>query len=682
MQQWKRIAGILLLFFFCIPTVWAQEKRPMTMIDMLEVPSLRGPQLSPDGKQVLFVLSETDWKKNRQISHIWRINVDGTGLVQMTSGENGEHSPVWSPDGKMIAFLARRGEAKQTQIYLIANSGGEAQQLSHHETSVSSIQWSPDGQYIYFLASDPKTKEEKEREKKKDDVYAFDENYKQRHLWRISVRTGKEGRITEGNFSVLSYRLSRDGKKIVFHRGPTPLYDDFDEGEVWVMDADGANAIQLTHNQVPEYGARLSPDNRYVLFLSDANEKFEPYYNDNIFIVPAEGGTPKLLAPDLPYEIRSADWCAEGKTIYFLANTGVRTELFAMNWKKETVKQLTSGDHTIYSWSYNPQARAHVFCVRDPENPGDVWFFRYGKLQRVTHVFDYLRQYFLLPKQEAIRWKGEDGVTVEGILIYPLNYQKGKRYPVVVHTHGGPASSSKFGFSSWSVYAPVLAAKGYAVFLPNYRGSTGYGDDFLRDMVGHYFNQSHKDVMTGVDYLIEKGIADPERLAKRGWSAGGHMTNKIITYTDRFKAASSGAGAVNWISMYGQSDVRIYRTPWFGGTPWQKDAPIDVYWEHSPLKYIWRVKTPTIIFVGEKDVRVPPPQSVELYRALKSNGVPTKLYIAPREPHGWRELRHRLFKMNAEMEWFEKYVMNREYEWEKAPEKGKGDLWRKSTLKP
>jgi dipeptidyl aminopeptidase/acylaminoacyl peptidase len=173
--------------------------------------------------------------------------------------------------------------------------------------------------------------------------------------------------------------------------------------------------------------------------------------------------------------------------------------------------------------------------------------------------------------------------------------------------------------------------------------------------------------MAGVDRVIAMGIADPDRLAKMGWSAGGHMTNKIITFTDRFKAAASGAGAANWISMYAQSDVRSYRTPWFGGTPWQKNAPIDVYWDSSPLKHVANVKTPTLFLVGEKDVRVPPPQSVEMYRALRANGIPTRLYVAPREPHGWAELRHQLFKANVELEWFERWVRQRPYTWEKAP---------------
>jgi dipeptidyl aminopeptidase/acylaminoacyl peptidase len=296
-------------------------------------------------------------------------------------------------------------------------------------------------------------------------------------------------------------------------------------------------------------------------------------------------------------------------------------------------------------------------------------------------VFAYLARDFKHPRQEKVEWKGADGTTVEGMLYYPLDYRSGEKYPVAVQTHGGPQASDKFGFGSWGSYIQALTAKGYAVFKPNYRGSTGYGDAFMRDMVGSYFKNSHLDVMTGVDHLIKIGLADPDRLVKMGWSGGGHMTNKIVTFTNRFKAASSGAGAANWVSMYAQSDVRTYRTPWFGGTPWQKNAPIDLYWEHSPLKYVSNVTTPTIFLVGENDVRVPPPQAVEMYRALKSNGVPTHLYIGPREPHGWQELRHQLFKMNVELDWFEKYAMGRRYTWEKAPEEEKKKEPSKTSLR-
>lgn len=244
---------------------------------------------------------------------------------------------------------------------------------------------------------------------------------------------------------------------------------------------------------------------------------------------------------------------------------------------------------------YQPRCDLHVLSLDWPDNPGDLWLWGPGLsgLTPLTRVFDCLAEQFHLPRWERIEWRSRDRGTIEGLLIDLLDYREGERYPLVVQTHGGPASSDRFGFGgSATRYHPVLAAQGYAIFKPNYRGSTGYGNAFLRDMVGHYFHNSHLDVLSGVDFLVQRRIGDPERLVKMGWSAGGHMTNKVITVTDRFRAASSGAGAVHWISMYAQSDVRTYRTPWFGGSPWEEGGPVENYWEHSPLKEIARVRTP------------------------------------------------------------------------------------------
>ncbi|MYB32327.1 MAG: S9 family peptidase [Acidobacteria bacterium] len=652
----------------------AQEKRPMTIVELIDVPSVGSPRLSPDGSELLYTRSDTDWEKNGRTTHIHRIAADGSGDVRLTNGENGESSPRWSPDGAWVAFLARRGESPVQQIHRMPNRGGEASPLTQHESSVQSFAFSPDGAHIYFLAPDPKTAEEKRKDDLRDDFFAFDEDYKQRHLFRVA--TAGDGprdaeRITRGDFSILEFRLSHDGTRIAHSRAPTPLLDNRDEGEVWLMDADGGNAIQLTDNTVIESGAQLSPDGSQVLFVSASSADLETYFNRNVFLVPAAGGPHRVLYEDWPYEANGAVWAPDG-SIYFIGNTGVRSQIFHAGVGDAEPTPLTAGDHSIVGWNF-AAAGQHVFGISNRENNGDIHLLPAagGDPVKVTSVFDYLDETFALPVQEAVRWNGEDGAEVEGLLFYPLDYQEGQRYPLVVQTHGGPRSSDKFRFGRWSNYVEILTARGYAVFKPNYRGSTGYGDEFLRDMVGHYFNQAHLDVMAGVDYLIERGIVDGDRMAKMGWSAGGHMTNKIITHTGRFKAASSGAGAVNWISMYGQSDVRHPRTPWFGGTPWQEDAPIDVYWGNSPLKDIYRVTTPTLVIVGENDVRVPAPQSVELYRALRTNGVDTHLYIAPREPHGLRELRHQLFKVNVELEWFERHVRGIDYEWEPAPgEKG------------
>jgi dipeptidyl aminopeptidase/acylaminoacyl peptidase len=646
----------------------------MKLVDLLDIPWISDPELSADGRQLLYVRSVADWSANRHVSHVWRVNVDGTGEVQLTSGTTGETSPRFSPDGKSIAFLAAREAGQPQQLFLISNSGGEARVLGRHPTAVSSIEWTPDGTAIYYLAEEAKTKEELERDQAKDDAFLFDENGKNRHLWRVDVATGKSTRITSGDFTVLSFELARDGRHLVYHRAPTGLLDALYESEVWLSGASGEDPIQLTKNGVPETEASLSPDNGQVLFLSTANERFDPYFNNKMFVVSARSGSaPRLLLPDLPYEIISAHWAADGNSIFFLANTGVRSELFRVDGAGGKPEQLTSGDHELRDWMYQPGSGKHVFAIDDALNPGDVWVLgtTTSAPARVTRVLDYVARDFKLPRQEAIHWTGKDGVTVEGLLYYPVDYVAGKRYPLAVQTHGGPPASDRFGWGYPAIYyvndEAVLAGMGYAVLKPNYRGSTGYGDKFLRDMIGHYFQNAHLDVLAGVDQVVSMGVADPDRLVKMGWSAGGHMTNKVITFTDRFKAAASGAGASNWVSMYAQSDMRRLRTAWFGETPWGKGAPIDVYWENSPLKYAAQVKTPTIFLVGSNDLRVPPQQSVEMYRALKSNGVPTHLYLFPREPHVLGELRHELYKMNAELDWFERYARGQHYVWESAP---------------
>jgi dipeptidyl aminopeptidase/acylaminoacyl peptidase len=681
-----------------------QAQRPMTLVDVLNVPRISDPQLSPDGRQILYVLSRADWKANKRISHIWRVQVDGANALQMTSGTEGETSPRWSPDGKTIAFVAKRAakpdaaagesrgqsrgdDANPSQIYLMPADGGEGRPLTKHPTSVSHIAWSSDGSVIYFGAPDEKTAEEKARDKAKDDVYGFDEDYRQPHIWKVEAgagraEAGREERITSGDYAITSFALSRDGRQFIVQRAPNPLLGSSDEDEVWIMNVDGSGARQLTHNKVPESGAEIAPDGSQVMFLAQANERFDPYYNRKIFLEPSSGGPTRVLTADLPYEVERATWSKDGKAIFFLANMGVHGELFQLDLAGGKPRQLTDGQHNVTNWTYSETLDRHVFTIDELSNPGDLYTLAStgsGAPTRVTHVFDHLARDFKLPRQEKLEWKGADGTTVEGILFYPIDYRPGQKYALAVQTHGGPQASDKFGFGSWGDYVQVLTAKGYAVLHPNYRGSTGTGDAFTRDMVGHYFRNAHLDVLAGVDKVIAMGLVDPDRLVKMGWSGGGHMTDKIITFTDRFKAASAGAGAANWISMYAQSDVRTYRTPWFGGTPWEKNAPIDVYWDNSPLKYVANVKTPTIFLVGEKDVRVPMPQSVEMYRALKSHGVPTHLYVAPREPHGWQELRHELFKMNVELGWFEKYAMKREYTWEKAPQEKEAEGVRTST---
>lgn len=635
----------------------------MSLVQLAELPRIVDPQLSPNGQSVVYMLSSADWSASRPAYHLWRKDAS-VSPVAVTDGPQSDTpgGTRWSPDGSSILFL--RGG----QLWLVPAGGGGAHAITRHATPIAANPgptWSADGTSIYFVAADPDTAEERQRERLKDDLYPFEEHYKQRQLWNVVVSTGAEKPLTSGNLGVASYRVSRDGRQIAVERMPTPLVDDEHLREVWVMGADGSNARQLTHNNVEEIQPELSPDNAQMLFLANTNEKFDPEYNTALFVMPASGGTPKLVAPDFPYAADQATWSADGASIFVVANMGVHSEVFRIDLASRHASQLTDGRHFIPTWSVLPQAGKMLVQFDEPQRYGDVWTLpiQGGEPTRLTNGFDVFEHQYAVPRQEKFTWKSNDGTTIEGVLMYPWNYTPGTHYPLVVQLHGGPEDSDKFGAGPGLLlqYFPVLTGKGWFVFRPNYRGSTGYGNAFLRDVIPGYFRNMQLDVLSGVDALIKQGLVDGNRMVIMGWSAGGHLTNKLVTMTTRFKAASSGAGVADWISLSAQSDRRDDRTTWFGGTPWQKNAPVMAFWNASPVKDAANVKTPTLFFVGENDARVPREQSIEMYRALKSHNVPTRLYIAPREAHTWGELRHQIAKANAELAWFSQYAMQAPY---------------------
>ncbi len=673
--RWRPIAGALVAAAsLAAQAPLAQSRRPFTLVSLAEVPRIQDVQLSSDGRFVSYMLGRADWKANRSVTQIWKQSVDDGAPAQITNTDAGATLARWSPDSRTLLFLAR-GEVGQ-QIFLVPAAGGTPRPLTRHATAIyggTPPAWSPDGSAIYFLASDPPSAVERERERLRDDVFVFEENHKPRHLWKVDVATGAEQKLTDGGASTLSFRLSRDGTRIAAQRAPTPLASDTNRGEIWVMDHTGQNPRAITSNRIEELEAELSPDNSRVMFLADANDRLEPYYNPTLFIVNTAGGQPTLLLPGFPYAFERAAW-VDDRTIAAVVNMGVHSEIFRIDVGARAARALTDGRHSVQFWSVSAAAGRMVFQLDEPTRIGDAWTLPLdagasSTPTRVTGVYDSLDRDFHLPRQEKMTWKGADGAAIEGVLFYPIDYDTRRRYPLVVQLHGGPHDSDKFGFGPGVLvnYVPVLTTKGYAVFRPNYRGSLGYGTAFLRDVVNGYFRNMHLDVLAGVDHLVRQGIADADRLAVMGWSAGCHLTNKLITVTTRFKAASSTAGVANWTSLFAQSDVRGHRAIWFGGLPWGQNAAADMYWNKSPIKDAANARTPTLLIAGQEDVRVPYLQAVEMFRALKASHAPTRLYLAPREGHQWTELRHQLFKANAELEWFEQHVMGRPHVWEVAP---------------
>jgi dipeptidyl aminopeptidase/acylaminoacyl peptidase len=644
----------------------------MTVADLTAVPRVIEVQLSPDGRQILYTVQRVDWKVDRFVPHLWRRPVDGGAPAQLTDGP-GEVLARWSPDGRSICYWSRN------QLFLVSADGGEPRALTRHATGVAPDPpvWAPDGSAVYFLAKDAPATPAGSRP---PDLVTFEEtDFQQQHVWSVRLADGAERKVTAGDWSVVAYRLSRDATHLTLLRAPTPLTIDHYRSDVWIMDLGSGALHEVTRNGVYETEADLSPDNTQVYFVADANEELDVYYGSSLFVVPARGGKPRLVSPDFKYTIDQAAWAPDGKSIFVAANMGVHGEIFRIDVATGAARQLTDGRHALPSqaggllFGIVPSAGRLTFLLDQPDRLGDAWTMPLegGPPKRVTGVYDSLASEFALPRQERVAWKGADGVDVEGLLFYPIGYQPGRRYPLVVQLHGGPPLSDKFGYGPGVVfnYVPLLAAKGYAVLRPNYRGSAGYGSAFIRDIVGHYFNNMHLDVMAGVDALVREGVVDPDRLAVMGWSAGAHLVNKLITFTDRFKAASSGAGVANWISMMAQTDALTRRTFWFGGNPWQKDAPIDLLWSHSPVKDVAKVKTPTLFFVGDSDTRVPQAQAQEMYRGLETNGVPTRLIIGRGAQHDWSAgpLRQQIGKINLELAWFEQHVMGRAFEPEPYP---------------
>ncbi|MEO0607711.1 MAG: prolyl oligopeptidase family serine peptidase, partial [Pseudomonadota bacterium] len=421
-------------------------------------------------------------------------------------------------------------------------------------------------------------------------------------------------------------------------------------------------AVRWTGNRSSESQPRLSPDGSRIAFIASVNQAGEPYYEPKVFVL-GETSPPQRLLGQLPMEALDLAWDASGDGLFLLGNTGLVTNLYHLTLETGALEQLTNGEHTLQDWRYNPDTDTHLARFETAASPGEIFIMssRADGFRPVTGVYADWPETYQLPRQERFTWRGRRGARIEGLLVYPLNYQPGKAYPLVTITHGGPRNSARFG--SWHItrYLPVLAAEGYMVLLPNHRGSSGYGDRFVRDMFGAYFRNAHHDVMDGIDALIERGLVDPDRLVKMGWSAGGHMVNKLITHTDRFAAASSGAGVAEWRSLHGESDLRFSRQYMFGGEPFGRQPPLRQYNRDSPLNRAWKVSTPTLFFVGENDVRVPPTQSILMYRAVEATGTPTVLFQAEDEPHTFRKPGHQLFKINTELSWFARFALREAY---------------------
>jgi len=652
MRRLTALAAISFLLFS--PSVFAQEKRAMTFEDVLAVKSVSDVQVSPDGKWVIYVVTSADMKENANDADVWLVSTAGGEPVRLTTSKKNDNQPRWSPDGKRIAFVSAREE--KTQIFVMSPFGGEAEKLTDSKSGVQSFQWSPDGKSIAYVAPKEPAAEEEKKQKDKDDAQVIDQDFKFGRIWIIDVATKKASELVKSDLNAGDPQWSPDGRAIAFVATPTPKADDSSQSDISIVDVASGRQRMLTHNDGPDSAPRWSPDGRQIAYLS-RDLKSGEIGQQQLTMIAAEGGTPRSIAPSFEYQPGPPKWSADGRTIYFNAGVGTTTQLFSVPSAGGEAKQLSNVGGVMGQASLSADGSVVAFMKSDIQHPDDVYVAKRLPFTDPVKLTDHNPQVreLALGSSAVVRWKSKDGMEIEGLVIYPVGYEAGKKYPTVAFIHGGPSGAWTESFpGSWGNFGHVWAGKGWVSFYPNVRGSSSYGEKFLLANVKDWGGGDYSDIQSGLDYLTSKGVADPDKLAQSGWSYGGYMTAWTLTQTNRFKAVMVGAGLTDMFSMYSTNDLQRVLEAYFGAQPWND---VEAYRRASALTFIKQAKTPTLILHGGADTRVPPGQAQELYMGLRKNGVPVEMVVFPREPHALGEPLHRLDKMRREYGWFSKYVL-------------------------
>jgi dipeptidyl aminopeptidase/acylaminoacyl peptidase len=618
----------LLLFVLFLPAVLRAD---LTVDEAIQLRTVSAVAISPDGTLTAYAVSIPDIAGNRHVSQIY------IGDRKLVEGS----APAWSPDGATIACL-RRG-----QIWRIRAAGGEAEKLTGHTQPVERFAWSPDGKFLAFLSQDtiPPT----------DPTIVGVNDTPMVRLWLLDIATGKERLLTPGNYSVGGYEQwfpdgiswSPDSRRIAFSRRPDARAGSHLEADVVTVGIQGGEPEYLVRRDGMDANPRWSPRGDWLGFISTG--KVDWVTISNLFLVSPKTHEIRNVSREFDESVKNFTWTADGSKIFFIAGQKTAEVICSLNVPAGNIQRLTS-DGAVYSHlSLSRDGRRAAFVRQDAETPPEVYVSGTDEIkpERISRINSQVAPQ-QIPETRVVRWRSFDGMEIEGVLAKPVGYRSGRRYPLLVVPHGGPHSvvtNSFFPFrEAW-----LMANRGWAVFLPNFRGSGNYGERFLRANLDGWGVGDFRDVMTGIDHLIETGIADGDRLAISGASYGGYMTAWSITQTTRFRAAVVGCAITDLVSFFGTTDVRTRFENYLGADPHQ-------YVRLSPVQYVDRVRTPALIWHGDQDPRVPPGQGRELYSALKHHSVAVEMLIVHGEGHGLKGPRHQRDLLEREVQWLQRWV--------------------------
>lgn len=598
---------------------------------LLNIPTLSDPQIRPDGRGFAYVQRSLEGKAWRSTIYIGEIP---SRAAQPISAGN---RPRWSPDSSRLAYL-------DTQVRVFDLERRSSRPMTHSSSPITAYSWTPDGLSIAYLAVDPGPD---------PDPVVADSGYRYARLYIQPIAGGEPRRLTEADRHVVSFALSPDGGRAVYAAQPTPRNRDSFDVDLYELDlrtlAEKPIVAQPGRDADPSY----SPDGKWIAFHSQGGT-LNYFAARNVALTPSGGGRIRYLTanPNEPLDVfrggNSFAWSRDGHTLYYTAGHGVRDYLVRQDLSTGKIARLT--DHAASAASFTADLSRAVFLKASVVGPPEVTLLEGGVESPLTTMGGKLAG-FPRVQSKIVSWKSRDGLPIEGVLFLPFERQAGRRVPLLVELHGGPTGVALDSFPVPRTYpTQVFLQNGFAILAPNFRGSSNYGPEFRLKNIDSQGFGDFDDVMTGVDYLIKEGIADPDRLGVMGWSYGGFLTAWIIGHTDRFKAASVGAPATDWITYYAQSDgPHSTLLTYFGGTPWEKP---DAYARHSPRSGMARIRTPALLQVGSLDIN----HNNELYWSLTDRNIPVEYVIYPREPHSIGEPAHQRDIMERNLRWFSRWL--------------------------